>query len=185
MLIGAIFGISIVLITCLWTLAPKWLGLPPDINAELELSSLLGIRGFTRIFSDTLITSVFMPMAYLFLLLLLTILLRKEWVAVGVVWLTFALALDLIGHNPSIDWIFAGLEAGILIFLLVRYGLLAAIFAEFFWNLGLMLPLTSDFSTWYGPNAIFALGSGVALVVYGFYISTAGEPLFKGGFIQD
>jgi hypothetical protein len=77
------------------------------------------------------------------------------------------------------------LEAGILIFLLVRYGLLAAIFAEFFWNLGLMLPLTSDFSTWYGPNAIFALGSGVALVVYGFYISTAGEPLFKGGFIQD
>ncbi len=184
-LIGALFGIGAGLIAYLWVLAPKWMGLPPDTSTELELNTLLGIRGLTGAFSDCLIFSIFIPLAYLFLLLLLTILLRRERVALGVAWFIFALVFDLIGHTPAIDWFFAGLMAGLMILVLTRYGLLAAIFAEFFSHIGMAYPLTLDLSAWYAGSAIFAVAITIALALYGFNTSTGGQPLFKGGFIQD
>jgi hypothetical protein len=40
--------------------------------------------------------------------------------------------------------------------------------------------MTTDFSVWYAPSVIFALVASAALVVYAFYISLAGQKVFKG-----
>ncbi len=40
-------------------------------------------------------------------------------------------------------------------------------------------PMTLDPSQWYAGYSFFALAVMVALMLYGFYISLAGQPLFR------
>jgi len=78
-----------------------------------------------------------------------------------------------------------GVNAALLLLLLMRYGLFAMIVAEFFFLLMIFYPMTSDFSAWYAGGPFVAFGLSTALAVYGFYRSLAGQPLFRGGLLQD
>jgi len=58
---------------------------------------------------------------------------------------------------------------------LMRYGLLAGIAAQFFtwcWN----YPLTADFSTWYAGSGQFAIAIAAGVAIYGFYCCLARQP---------
>ena len=137
-------------------------------------------------FFETAPESVIAGLGALFGLLTLSILFRKEWLAVAVYWFFIAVVGDPRGHeevlqfgpHPFIDYIIAGLTAALWLFVLLRFGLLATvtvfIFADF-----RFYPLTSDFSVWYAGSSAFALLVAVALAVYGFYTSLAGQPLFR------
>ena len=63
---------------------------------------------------------------------------------------------------------------------LYHYGLLALIVAIYFLHLMIFYPITSDFTAWYAGDFVLALIFSLALVVFGFYTSLAGEPLFRG-----
>ena len=68
-----------------------------------------------------------------------------------------------------------GLQLALFIIVLMRYGLLAAIAAQFFtwcWN----YPLTADFSAWYAGSGQFAIIIAVGLAIYGFYTCLARQP---------
>ncbi len=185
-LIGGLLGICLTLTFYFWGLVPRWLGMPPGRPGLIAFSTLLGIRGLLQWFAiGGLVTSVLNAFYYLFLLLLLSIVLRREWLTVGVSWLLLALIFILIGSNPAIDWFFAGLAATIITFTLLRFGLLALMCVILFCSLSYQFPITPDFSVWYAGAAIFALVVIVALAAYGFYTSLAGQPLFQGKFLQD
>jgi hypothetical protein len=83
------------------------------------------------------------------------------------------------------DLIHKILAAGAFIFVLTRFGFLAAIFSQFFLLNSEFHPYTTDFSAWYAQSGIFALAAVVALVVYGFYISLAGQSLFRDGLLKE
>ena len=89
------------------------------------------------------------------MLLLLSILLRKERLAIALFWLIIVAFQGLASDNLTTGLIDAALGSAIFLFVLVRFGLLASIFAEFFVLLGILYPLTSDFSAWYSGVTTF------------------------------
>jgi serine/threonine-protein kinase len=184
-LIGALFGVVFILTTYLKGMLPPWLGLPPGPPKIISLHSLLGFGSVVGLLAEQVVSSLIYPSIALLLLLLLALILRKEWLAIGGVWLLLTLFDALTGKNPSTDWLIGGVNAALLLLLLMRYGLFAMIVAEFFFLLIIFYPMTSDFSAWYAGGTFFALGLSAALAVYGFYRSLAGQPLFRGGFLQD
>ena len=109
---------------------------------------------------------------------------RNERLAAVVLWLIMTVALSLT-HDTALAVPFAALSAFLLIWLLYRYGLLASISAIFFLHLMIFFPITSDFSAWYAGDYVLALIVSLALVVFGFYTSLAGEPLFRGAIPDD
>ena len=55
----------------------------------------------------------------------------------------------------------------------------------FVWHLWVFLPITTELTAWYAIDFTIALAICVAVVAYGFYISLAGQPVFRGGLLED
>ena len=111
--------------------------------------------------------------------------LRREWLAVGVLWLILTAVSALAGEHPQIDWAFAAASAALALFILLRFGMLAMYMMQFFVFLFLFYPVTTDFSAWYAGPFIFGLVVALALIGLAFYTSLAGRPLFGGKLIDD
>lgn len=80
---------------------------------------------------------------------------------------------------------FAALFAFLAVFVLYRFGLLAAVAAFFFAHLWVFYPMTTELTAWYAMDFLMGLTICVALAVFGFYTSLAGQPLFSGKLLQD
>jgi hypothetical protein len=48
-----------------------------------------------------------------------------------------------------------------------------------------LFPVTSEFSAWYAGDFVLALVISLALAVYGFYTSLAGQSLFHGSLLKE
>jgi len=180
-LIGALFGLgAIVSYLYLSRLLLQWLGHPPPVPwFDPTATRLLGVRSFAFGFPQQIFAALFQAFILLFLLLLIYIVLRRERLAVFVLWLIGAVALSLTQETLA-GIPFAYLATALIVWVLYRYGLLALIVAIFFLHLMIFYPITSDFSAWYAGDFVLALLFSLALVIFGFYTSLAGEPLFRG-----
>ena len=185
-LIGALFGLGMIVCNFyLGNLAPQWFGYPPSIPWwDFPATQLLGLRSFAHGITNQVFAALTQSFILLFILLLLFMVLRRERVAAFVLWVIMAIALSLT-HESVLGMPFAVIGALLVIWVLYRYGLLALISALFFLHLMIFFPITSDFSAWYAADYVLALIVGLALVVFGFYTSLAGEPLFRGALPDD
>jgi hypothetical protein len=142
----------------------------------------------TYILDNTLIGSIFGSLLLLLFFFLLRTMFRRTWLTAAV----FILVLTLGGFFVSIgfgtlglfDWVTLPLYSALLVFVLMRFGLLALIVA--FSVAGTLgnFPLTADFSTWYAGSSLFAIANVLALTGYGLYAALAGRPLFKAAFLD-
>jgi hypothetical protein len=180
-LIGAVFGLGMIIShVYLANLVPRSLGQPPAIPwFDFPATQLLGSRSFARGITQQFFAALFQPFMLLFFLLLLYIILRRERLAAVALWLLIAVVLSLT-YETLVSVPFALLSAFLVIWVLYRYGLLALVSALYFLHLMIFYPITSDFSAWYAADYVLALIVGLGLVVFGFYTSLAGEPLFRG-----
>src|SRR5271157_2209692 len=128
---------------------------------------------------SVLAASLFLPLLTLFLLFLLRVLLRKEWAAAIVCALLMTLIYSSGTAYPAVDWTINLLQAGLGVFLLMRYGLVALIAAGAVNSFLLDVPRTLDFSLWYAPMGMLPLLLAAGIAIYGFRTSLAGRPLFK------
>jgi serine/threonine-protein kinase len=179
-LVGAGFGTAILVVIRVWNLTPIWLGRPAAPSAD-RLYTLLSVREMMGEFFYTGVTlMVFLGVTCLFGLLLLHIIFRrKEWMAIGVAWLLLTASCVIGGRFFLINLIFGAMFSALLIGVATRFGLLAVTTTLFMTSFLGNSPMTTDFSVWYAPSSIFALAACVALIVYGFYISLAGEKVFR------
>jgi serine/threonine-protein kinase len=181
-LIGYLAGGVLAVLVVLSSMTPSWIGGPPQQPQTLALThhTLDGARHGLGMFFDVQTSATFVPLALMFLIVLLRFLLRNRWLAAGGTWLVMTLigALSAGGGNPF-DWLFSALAFGLVIAILLRGGLLATILSHFFSNILLGLPLTLDFTAWYAPWALGVLVLASVLPLYGFYVSMAGKPLFE------
>ncbi|HEU4596240.1 MAG TPA: protein kinase [Pyrinomonadaceae bacterium] len=185
-LLGAVFGFALLLVGYLQIRAPEWLGLPASQPAAIELSGLLGARQLTTLFGAQVLNSLLAPAFVLLLLLLFNIILRKEWLAAGAVWVLFTLPGGLAaGENFALNLPLAATGAALMLFVLLRFGLLATFFSQFFIIMFNFFPITPDLSAWYAGGTIFCLFVGAALILFGFQTSLAGQPLFRGSLVDD
>jgi hypothetical protein len=125
---------------------------------------------------------MFFALAEAMLFFLLRAVLRKEWLAAAVFVLFFAVPSFLDGSLISGAFFLVVAAAEIFVFL--RFGLLAWVFANYFGHM-LEFPLTTDFSAWYAGTSLFLLLVLAALAVYGFRIALAGRPMFSGMPLDD
>ena len=185
-LIGAVFGAGIIL--CNFYLAhliPRWLGHPVRVPwFDFPATRLLGIRSFAWGFPLQIYGSLLQGLLLLFFLFLLYAILRKDRLAALALWSLGALALSLT-HDTLIGVPVALLGAFLIVWVLHRYGLLATISALFFLHLNIFFPITSEFTAWYAGDFVLALIIALALAVYGFYTSLAGQPVLRGKFLEE
>jgi hypothetical protein len=125
-----------------------------------------------------------MPVGWLLILLLLRVLLRRQWIAVVAV-ILFAAGLAVpSAANPMIFFAFMSVAFGAFLFVLLRFGLLAPVFWAVYMWLANSVVLTLDSSAWYAGRSWFTLLLFAALAAYGFWISLAGRPLMKSDVLE-
>ena len=112
------------------------------------------------------------------LLVLLSILLRRRWLAIAVSGLVLAFIFLGSSENLRADLPAALLFGTLMVFVAARFGILAlyATFLVFF--LIVNFPHTLDFSRWYAGRSLFVLLIIVGLAFGGFWIALAGKSPF-------
>jgi len=144
-----------------------------------SLNALLGVRHevaqMLYSFPDALQTS----MMFFFLLFLLRVLLRKQWIATTAFVAITAVVSVLGSATPWFDILASAIFLAVLAFVLLRFGLLAAIVAYASLELLNVCPPTLDFSAWYIGLVPIPLVVVALIAIYGFRTSLAGRPLLK------
>lgn len=186
-LVGGMLGLGHTAAIYITTLLPIWTEGRAMPNSGLNISYLESVRHLWATFLVNLPFAVFASFFFLLLLVLLVIVLRKQWLATSVFWILL-FSVQGLAFGRGTHWaglLGSSLISTIIVVSVARFGLLAMISRALFFDLSLHNPITSDFSSWYFSNTIFAAVVLFGLAIYGFYISVAGQPLLKGDLIQD
>ncbi|HXM42159.1 MAG TPA: serine/threonine-protein kinase [Bryobacteraceae bacterium] len=176
-LVGLTFGTAAALVAKLHQLALLGFGSTPSVSVLME--SLLGVRGAVAGFLTLIPNCVVLALIWFVLIFVLRVVLRRDWLAAGA-FVSIYMALNVIGTpaSPALAALFAGIETGLLVFVMLRFGLVALIASSFVYELLLLFPITADFSVWYAGASLFALLSVAAMAAFAFHASLAGRPLF-------
>ena len=176
-LVGMLAGVALNLVGVLQYFLPRWLGMPPGSPITGGLDCLRGPGYALSVLFDAQPNTIFMPMALVLVMLLFRGLLRRQSLAVGAVMLLFTFLVGAGGESPATDFPIAAAVMGILIFLLFRFGLLAAIVAAFFSALVQNYPATTDFSAWYAWLMLLVIAVAGGLALYAVRAATGGVAL--------
>ncbi len=174
LLIGAAFGACLPVLSALVYVVTEWLGAPKQLHPQVWLDSLLGGRHLAAVFFQVHWMAVFIGLFTLLILLLLRFLLRNQWLAGALLVLLWTTIIAM----PSGSYVVAiqvAFNQAVIVFVLIRFGLLAEVAAVFSFCLLYFLPITSDFGAWYWQNSLFCLAVVAAVGAYGFYTSLGGR----------
>nr|MDQ3805844.1 hypothetical protein [Acidobacteriota bacterium] len=186
LLLGAAFGFGMTLIEYLPTLLPAWLGWPPPMpRLVVNPAGLLGPHQLANMFFAQALNSLIVPSALLFLLLLFTIILRRRWAAAAVLSLFFPLLALQASDYPLLDAPLAWLAGVAYILILLRFGLLAFVFTQFYGLAFNFFIITPDLSAWYAGGTVLTLAVSLALLAFGFHTARAGQKLFSASLVED
>jgi serine/threonine protein kinase len=178
-LIGGLFGIFGVLLTAMLYFAPGLFGAPPPRPAAVSNLSFLGLRYDLAQLLQILTMAVLVPMAILLLLLLLLVLVRSRRLGVLALFIILTGVSTLItlqpGGNIYVNAAVYGMLTAAIIFVLVRFGLLAVMIAGFYMLLLERFPITANLDAWYVQGSYFALLIAAGLAVFGFSTSLRGR----------
>ncbi len=184
-LIGAMSGIGFALVSQIIVLLPGWTGgrgAAPLVN---EPMALVGGRGVAGTIVDLVPFAIFMGMFHVLLLLVLRVVTRREWIAATLfVFITTSLYV-MAGDSPLIDATASLLVSAAVVFVIVRFGLLAASVSWFVQLLLLFMPVTTQVSAWYASAGLAALAVVLVLAGWGLRTALAGRPLLAFRLVPD
>jgi hypothetical protein len=184
-LVGCLFAAFSGVLARLGWFVPSWLGHAPPQPYSGPQWQLLGARTIISDISLSLGPVLIIPLGILFILFLLRALLRKQ----GAAAVAFVLLFTVLGAAGSqfdpvtvvqqlIYWV-------LMVFLLIRFGLLAWVVQGFCNNLLVKYPLTTHGSAWYAGIGLTAILLMAAMAFYGFYTSLGGRPVFGGAVLEE
>jgi hypothetical protein len=182
--VGCAFGVLTLCILVLayvvvpWSLGYVDLGMP----RTFRLDAVAGIRFFASMVADTISWSVILFLARVALLFFLRILLRNQKAA-----LAAAVVFAALFNGPGNLWEFAIVlvVSSLYFYVLMRFGLVAAVIFDAYFTLLDTLPTTLDASAWYSPYGFAALAIFAAIVIYAFRFSLGGRPLLASSHLDD
>jgi len=182
-LIGGLAGVVILLFMRLRFAVPAWLGMLPPAP-ERDLGGIGPARRFVASFLEAPTGVIGFSLGTMFLLVLLRFLLRKQWLAMVAWVLILTVMFGVSGENPLVKISLIAVAVTLLLFTLMRFGLLCYSVAILVPTVFEDSPLTLDFSAWYAGRSLLALLLFAGLAVYGFHTALAGRPLF-GRVLED
>ncbi len=180
-LAGCLWGAFVAAVIRLGWFIPSWLGYPPPQPSSGQPWQFLGARAIIAYMSNSLVSEVLLSLAFLFLLVLLRALLRKEWAA-SIAWaffLTLFFSQDFFALGEIL------IVMGVTVLLLRRLGLLWLVVTVVFASLLADFPLTTQSSAWYAGISLTGILLMAAMALYGFYTSLGGRPVFGGAVLEE
>lgn len=173
---GVLMGVLWSLIVSVGFLFLKREGATPQLpDAEL----LMGSRRVLGSWIGNVGHSILGTLQFFFVIFLLRVVLRKQWLAVVCFIGIFTAMKTLASDHPQIVWLVWLLVYALAAVALARFGLIVLAAAIFTANTLLNLPYSLDFSTWYAPHAAAMLAGCLALAAWGFYTSLGGQKVWK------
>jgi serine/threonine-protein kinase len=170
LLFGAAAGAIVAALAHAQQLAPAWLGQPPPTPGGVvpAFANVVGQVGL----------GIFQALFGLFLLLVLRMVLRRDWIAT--IALAAMAALTLLGQSQwsALGAALAIASASLMVTVLRRLGLLALTALTIVADMLATTPFTLDAAAWYAPVGFTALAMVAAIGGWGFYAALAGQPLF-------
>lgn len=186
LLIGSLTGAGVSILILLGNLIPGWMGLPGPAPVTNSVGTLGGLNDVAAIMLGLQPGAMIAPIAIFFLIFGVRLVVRKQWVAISVAFVLMSLVQGLQTQQTTVlGWVASAAVWGILIFVIVRFGILAALISFVYANTLLILPLTTDFSAWYANRAWFGLAVLAVVTGTGVYFALAGRPVFAGAMLQD
>lgn len=182
-LFGGLAGVLVALLVGLSQLAPAWFGQlvpPPESTAMDTFTGMPQALSWLFALQFHAVTS---PLMVMMVILIARIILRRQWLAVGIAFVLFS-AVSILGQQLY-PWAvpFFILVWVVLIVMITRFGLLPTILTFYFANILLSFYSPSDLSIWYAPRFIFLQMLMVGLVVYGFFRALKGQTLLNDDLI--
>jgi hypothetical protein len=183
-LVGILYGVLLSgLVQLLEFLKTQSTGVPSRV---VLLDTLQSVPRVASILAGIAPNSLLNTLGIFFIFFLLRTLLRREWLAAA----TFVVALTAIATLLSQGSIYVSLpirlaQYGLMIFILLRYGLLPFIVGQAMLNILLFFPITTDFSAWYAGSTIFGLAFIVVLAAWAFHTALGGRALFKENLLDE
>ena len=126
-LAGCLLGAFSIALERLGWFVPAWLGYPPPQPHSGPEWQFLGARTIIADISLKLPPQLVFPLAILFVLFLLRALLRKEWAAAVAFVLLFTVFFAAESQFAPVDLVGGLIYWGLMVFLLIRFGLLAIV----------------------------------------------------------
>jgi serine/threonine-protein kinase len=172
-LIGFAFGPLFTLILFYLRTIPS--GWTPESSDNLfPLVSFLGARFTITSILSGLTGSIVMGLIALCLLMIMKVLVRNQIAAVILCIIIAAMAALLTNIGPIAALIYSTL----FYLVLVRFGILAVILWAFANTILVGSPITLESSAWYSRYGYLGLTIFAAIVLYAFYTSFGGRPIF-------
>ena len=151
----AVTGLALSAVFRVFWLVPSWLGAAVAGRQPSSSTGLRSRRSATPPASASVVnafSAVLYALVFLFMLVLLRVVVRKQWLA-AILW-CLILAPPLRPADPVIEWIDGGVRAIVLLAVLTRCGLLAFATALFFMFMTFEAIFTLDLSVWYAPRGL-------------------------------
>jgi serine/threonine protein kinase len=176
-LVGIALGVMLPVISGLPSLWLQRVGAePPDLGST---SVLLGARSTIGTWLMTVPHGVRDALFFFFLIFVLRVLLRNQWVAAAAFALLFS-SLNFLGaSHPVVNGITSLLALGLFAFSVLRWGLLTLAVGIYVAGVLGNSQVTVQSSAWYFGSTVFMLGSVLALTAWAFHTSIAGRRLWK------
>jgi hypothetical protein len=178
-LIGSAFG---VLVCCIGFRPPLLRIAGMGQLTAIQFETLLGIRFCISTLLMSISASFIAGFWWICTLFLLRILIRNQKAAV----VGFIILWGVMYGFPSISVIALGmLSYAMGLFVLMRFGFVAAVFGNFAVSVLCGFPSTLDTSAWYFGYGFTALAIFVAIVLYAFRTSLGGRPLLASSHLDE
>ncbi len=186
LLIGATLGLCHSTTIALGSLLADRFGSPPAMTSDP--TAFMGLRYVIATFlNGFVVVSVFVGFAFLFVMLLLYIILRRERIATGGLFLLVAVVLiaAFTLSRPAVFAITSLTVAFLVTIVVARFGLLATMAFQLTFLMTIAYPLTSDLTSWYAAPTFFTVLLILGLGIYGFHTSLGGQQIFSGKLLKE
>lgn len=183
-LIGIAYGVALGAFESIDNiLLPLLGGLPPQPGTP-SMESMIGVGPTLGSIFDYTWVYVLFSLGIFFLLFLLRLVLRKDWIAALVI--VFLGAVINTGGDYFWETFLAAAMVWLSIYLVLRrFGLLALVVGLVVQNMLLTFPLTTHLSRWYAPGGITGMLTIVAIALFALHSALAGQPLFTTKALED
>jgi hypothetical protein len=182
-LIGCTVGVGLTVLEAFYNLLPPLVGRPSAIPTfQSNVSALAGGGTLLSILFDVCVTGLFTAMFAVLCYVLLRLALRRTSFAVAAaVALGVLVQANQVLTSAAPMWMAALFELSVIAIIttiVVRYGLLVTAVASSVAKVLQNIPLTLSLSHWTATTSNLTIAMILALTLFGFYASRAGQPLF-------
>ena len=183
LLVGVAAGVAWLLIDFARRLLPQALGYAPLLLRAGGEATFVGAADAVRLWSAVAILQLTPAFLTVVLFVVLRLVTRRQHATIALGMLGLFVARSELGSAP-VFWLELAAESLVVMlftFVMIRFGLLAALVALFVVNVCQIAPLTLDIKHWSSVASTQTLAFVVALALAAFYASRGDQPLFAWG----